>query len=107
MIISRSFNRFYFGVIVKQLKEADVLFCANLNFRFKPRQVRIKSFYHLLKALDLGYPNCKNKKMSLTKINNKQLLAHIEFCFKLAADSGYKMPYVEEQWELLKKEGVS
>ena len=101
MQISSNFQRFYFGVIVEQLKQAPELYAADLNFRFRPRQIRLGSFYQLLKALNLEYPNDGDKKKSTRNIDNKELLAHIEWCFKLAADSHYAMPYVEEEWQRL------
>jgi hypothetical protein len=101
MQISQNFNKFYHGVIVKQLKQAPELYAEDLHFRFRPRQVRIKSFYQLLKALDLQFPNDGERKKSLTKVDNKELLAHIEWCFKLATDSHYPLPYIEEEWQRL------
>ena len=103
MQISSNFQKFYFGVIVAQLKQAPELYVEDLKFRFRPRQIRLGSFYQLLKALDLDYPNDGDIKKSTTKINNEELLAHIEWCFKLASDSHYPMPVVEDEWERVKQ----
>lgn len=103
MVVTQKLNRFYFGQIIKSIRECETVLVEDLHFRFRPRQVSSMSLYQLIKALDLDYPNGENGKLSLTKIDNKTLCKHIEWCIKLIYDNQGKVEAVEKEWERIKQ----
>lgn len=102
MAISSHLNRFYHGVVLAQLKKADELVIDDLSFKFRPRPLGMDSFKQLLKALDLNYPIENDVKKSTAKCEPKEICAHIEWCEKVASDSGYELQYIADEWERLK-----
>ena len=57
------------------------------------------------KLLNLNYPRDeKGYPISTTKINNKQLVEHIEYLIKLGYQNGYEFSVVEEEWKQILKE---
>jgi hypothetical protein len=109
MKISSFFNRFYHGVVIKQIKQLDNI-KTDINylgrmFEFSPKQISIDSLKQLLKAVNLGYPrDDKGKPLSTIDIENKELLRHIEYLIKLCGNNGDTLQFVEDEWERLKME---
>lgn len=55
----------------------------------------------LLKNMNLDYAVSGDSKISTTAIENKALVQHIEFCFRLAAENHICLDVIEEEWERL------
>tara|TARA_R110000851_G_C12974942_1_gene555722 strand:- start:55 stop:360 length:306 start_codon:yes stop_codon:yes gene_type:complete len=56
-----------------------------------------------LKTLNWDYPvdEEKDEKVSTKDIDNKELLAHIEYVIKLCAENDIILPMVQEDWDLM------
>jgi len=108
MKISGHFNRFMFGVILKDIRNADVLIFKDFNFKFRPRQIASESMRELFKHLDLSYPrDDKNIPMSYTKLDSKQMTRHVQFIERVAGFSGHEMKHISEEWNrLLQQAGI-
>jgi len=113
-MISSAFNRFYHGVVLKQVLQVPLLTVEDVKiggipFTFSPAGVantmhgKLDSVKQLLKALNLDYPKDKEgKPLSTTKIENTDLLQHIEAVIKMCADSGHEMDFVKREYENIK-----
>lgn len=63
----------------------------------------LEDLKQLLKILNLNYAvdESKDEKVSTKDINNKELLKHLEFIFKVASDSCIQLDFVEQEWDYL------
>ena len=106
-MLSSNFNRFYHGVVLKQLKDCTILktdieIKKGLYFEFSPTRLNLDSVKQLLKAINLAYPKTDDKPKSTAKLENIELLDHIEYLINLAGNSGYTLQFVADEWENLK-----
>ena len=102
MKISNNFNRFYhaqikelFHKVPSRLKIEDIgtIYITGMTFY---------TFKQMLKYINLDYPRDEiGHPISTRDISNKELVQHIEFIFKLAAQNGVEMSVIKQEWELL------
>ena len=116
MNISTHYNRFYHGVVLKQVLGAPLIKVEDIKiggvpFAFCPGQMkrqfhgRMDSVKQLLKKLNLDYPRDEDgEPISTIKLDNLQLSQHIEAVIKMCADGGYELPFVADEWERVKEQ---
>lgn len=115
MKISNHFNRFYHGVILKEMRDLTVKdekflsIATNIKFRgvnfvFCPARISLETLKQLLKGINLHYPkNALSEPISTAKISNKDLMQHIEFCIRLLANNGISYKFIEDEWNRIKE----
>tara|TARA_R110002074_G_scaffold400352_3_gene595602 strand:+ start:122 stop:481 length:360 start_codon:yes stop_codon:yes gene_type:complete len=113
MEISTRFNKFYHSRILNDmfLKANQIVFCeikdtrTGKNFILKKYEEYsdVEELKQLLKILNFNYKVDKknDKKISTKDIDNKELLAHIEWVIKLCAENDIMLPMVQEEWDLM------
>lgn len=101
MQISRHFQRFIFGVVLRDLKASNgVLRFENPRFFFRTGSVKAESIRNLLKYLDFEYPRDENMiPLSYTKLTTEQMTAHVRWIERQAAMSGIELDYIEKEWQ--------
>ena len=100
MKISTNFNRFIFGVVLSDIRNADILKFADFQWKFRPRQITKESMRELFKHLDLDYPRDEESKpLSYTNLDSKQMSSHVAWIEKIANESGYEMQHIAEEWQ--------
>ena len=111
MNILTRFNRFFHGAILKDLfdKSQSIVFKELVDTRTNEYFKIIKyddysdldDLKQLLKLLNLDYKvdEEKDKKISTTEIEVKELLNHVEWVFKIASDNGIELKVVKEEWD--------
>ena len=108
-MLSNNFNRFYHGVVLKQvggLKEikTDIEYLGR-KFIFSPKRLNMDSLKQLLKAINLQYPrDSKGIPVSTRKIDSVELMQHIEYIIELCGNNGDILPFVADEWERIKME---
>jgi hypothetical protein len=107
MLISHRFNKFFFGVVCKEIKKLppmQIRFMGEwsmINFR----QVKSSSIYQILKQLNKNYPlDDDSTKLSTTKMTSKQMTEHIQWIERVVSWNGHTFDYVSQEWERLLKE---
>jgi PDZ domain-containing secreted protein len=107
MLISHRFNRFFFGVVCKEIKKLPpmkIRFMGEwsmINFR----QVKSSSIYQILKQLNKNYPlEDDGIKLSTTKMTSKQMTEHIQWIERVVSWNGHTFDYVSQEWERLLEE---
>ena len=116
MTISNSFNRFYHKAVLIDLfrKSGTLKFYELIDTRtneaftiYKGEDFNtIDELKQLLKILNLNYEvneDERNGKLSTRDINNKALLEHIEWVFKLAAENHIELDTIKDEWDRLIK----
>tara|TARA_R110000744_G_scaffold336044_1_gene441375 strand:- start:266 stop:571 length:306 start_codon:yes stop_codon:yes gene_type:complete len=65
--------------------------------------VDVNELKQLLKILNFNYEvdEKNDKKVSTKDIDNKDLLAHIEYVIKLCTENDILLPMVQEDWDLM------
>lgn len=114
MKISTHFQKFFFGVVCKQLKEK-----ATYPLRYQHpltkewylidlAKVSDENVYQLLKLVNPNYPKLNNLLPASTKVlSSKHLTDHIQWVERWVAENGIEMPYITQEWEkLLKENGI-
>lgn len=103
MKISQNFNKYIFGVVLKDLKNSGgVLEFQNPPFKFRVSQITKESIRNLLKYLDFNYPrNETGIPLSYTKLDSKQMSDHINWIERQCAFSSIEMSYISKEWERL------
>lgn len=114
MLISTRFQRFFWGVVCKQLKEQ-----ATNPYRYQHpytgdwyeidlRKIGDENIYQLLKLVNPNYPKYNNFLPTSTKlITPKEMTDHISWIERWGAENGVQLPYIVSQWEqLLKEAGI-
>lgn len=113
MNITQRFNRFYHSAILTDLfKKADsLLFRSLMDTRtggaFTIRKYEdyndMDDLKQLLKVLNVNYGVDVEKdcKVSTKDIEVKELLAHVEWVFKIAAQNCIELQVVKDEWEKL------
>lgn len=107
MVISYKFQKFFFGVVCKELKKLPpmkIRFMGEwsmINFK----QVKSKSIYQILKQLNKNYPVDENKsKLSTKHMTSIQMTEHIQWIERMVSFNGHTFDYVSQEWEQLLKE---
>jgi hypothetical protein len=107
MIISHKFNKFFHGVVCKEIKKLPpmkIRFMGEwsmINFR----QVKSTSIYQILKQLNKNYPLDEDgTKLSTTKMTSKQMTEHIQWIERVVSWNGHTFDYVSQEWERLLEE---
>lgn len=105
MKISNNFNRFIFGVVLKDLKNSGgVLEFQEPPFKFRCSQLSKESIRNLLKHLDFNYPRNENGlPLSYTKLDSKQMTDHVSWIERQCAFSGIEMKYISDEWDRIIK----
>lgn len=113
MKISTNFSRFVFGVILKEIRGAELLQFEDVQingntFKFRPAGIAFASMRELFKHLDLGYPRADNDMpVSYTQLTSVDMTRHIEWIVKTANQSGFEMPHIAAEWErILNQAGI-
>lgn len=114
MKISQNFQKFFFGVICKQLKEQ-----ARYPLRYQHpltkdwylidlSKVSDESIYQLLKLVNPNYPKLNHILPASTKVlTNKHLTEHIKWIELWAAENGLELQYISDEWDrLLRENGI-
>lgn len=113
MQITSKFNKFYHGAILKDLfnKSSSLLFRHLMDTRTGGAFVIRKyedynctdELKQLLKILnvDYGVDVEKDQKVSTKDIEVKELLSHVEWVFKIAAQNCIELDVVKEEWDRL------
>ena len=113
MEISVRFNKFYHSRIIKDmfLKANQIIFCEIKDTRTGKYFILKKyddytdvdELKQLLKVLNFSYKvdEKNDKKVSTKNIDNKELLAHIEWVIKICTENDIVLPMVQEDWELM------
>lgn len=104
MNISSNFQKFFFGVVCKEIKKLPpmkIKFMGEwsmINFRM----VKSESIYQILKQLNKNYPLAEDgKKLSTTKLNSKQMTDHILWIERVVSFNGFTFKYVSDEWSRL------
>ena len=92
MNISRNLNRLYHSILGDFWKQATA---ARLNIN------DFEQFKDGLKELNGDYPREGGKTISTTKITVKDLCSHLEFVIDFAAYYGFKLKFIEDEWQRL------
>lgn len=107
MLISHRFQKFFFGVVCKEIKKLPpmkIRFMGEwsmINFR----QVKSSSIYQILKQLNKNYPLDEDKtKLSTTKMTSKQMTDHIQWIERVVSWNGHTFDYITIEWERLLQE---
>ena len=99
MVISRNFNRFYHSLLNELVKSTNKLKIPGIGIYYFSTLESLKMF---LKIANLDYPKNEEGEPTSTKdLSNKELVAHIEFIFKVATENGYTFRVIEEEWQRL------
>ena len=113
MNISIRFNSFYHSRILNDmfLKANQIVFReikdsrTGKNFILKKYDdySDIDELKQLLKILNFSYKvdEKNDKKVSTKDIDNKELLAHIEWVIRLCTENDILLPMVQEDWDLM------
>lgn len=97
MLISSRLNRLLRGVI----KEYRDQFVATAPEEMKPYAEHITqaSMKEILSDLNPDFPvDEKGKKLSFTKISNREACQHLEFIFMIGGEKGFTFRVNEEEW---------
>ena len=100
-MISINLVKFYHGIVLTQLKQADELIFNDLNFKLRPKPLKLESFKQLLKALNLNYPFEGDVKKPTMKCEPKEICDHILWLERVAGESGFELEYVAEEYRKL------
>lgn len=107
MLISYQFQKFFFGVVCKELKMLPPMkirfmgVWSMINFK----HVKSSSIYQLLKQLNKNYPvDINNKKISTRDMTSVQMTEHIQWIEKMVSFNGHTFNYVLLEWERLLNE---
>lgn len=103
MKISSNFNRFIFGVVLKDIKSQNmILKFSEPKFIMRTAQISSESLRDLLKHLDFTYPrDSESKPLSYTKLDSKQMTAHIQWIELICSQSGFTLQYISDEWDRL------
>lgn len=107
MNITNRFNRYYHGVVLKQVFDNCPILIfkdwyVDNEFLKLEREFHYRGLDELkdwLKKLNINYEIDKDKKISTSKIQSKALTQHIDFICKTTAESGVELPFIKEDWE--------
>ena len=111
MKISTKFQKFFFGVICKELKtqaSKPMRYQNPFNqewFLIDLSKVSSEGVYQLLKLINPSYPKLNGLlPASTTVLSSKHLTQHIQWIERWASENGITLGHIEEEWEQLIKE---
>lgn len=109
MKISPNFQGFIFGYLLPEARRAPKLKLHEILHPFRPAPISKESLRSLFKYWDFNYPrDCNNQPLSYRVIDSKQMTEHVNWIVRMAAQSGYEMQHVKEEWDrLLNEAGIS
>ena len=113
-MISSNFNRFYHSAVLTELFTK----CGTLRFRLWVDEETggvfeftkglhfsdMDELKQLLKNMNLDYEVDIDSKVSTSKISDKALMQHIEWCILLAGENGISFGFIEDEWTRLMAE---
>lgn len=106
-VISKQFMRFYYGVVLKQIKAIKQPLVFHNKFKVRLSALSVESCKQMLKILDLKYPKDSTQMpISLRDIENSELVDHIDFLIKSLAENKLTFPFIDDEWERLLKQGA-
>ena len=111
MRISSHFQKFFFGVVLPQLKQKATIplryqhpltkewYLVDLN------RVSDQNVYQLLKLINPKYPKLNDLlPASTTVLSNKHLQQHVQWIERWASENGITLPYIEDEWKKIIEE---
>ena len=111
MKISTKFQKFFFGVVCKELKTQAVKPMRYQNpfnqewFLIDLNKVSSEGIYQLLKLINPYYPKLNNLLPASTRVlSNKHLTQHIQWIERWASENGITMFHVIEEWKKIIEE---
>jgi len=115
MLISTHFQKFFFGVVCKQLKElAEAPYkyqhpYSGEWFLIDLRKISDEGIYQLLKLVNPNYPKLNDLLPASTKvISSKQMTEHIQWIERWASQNGVTLSYIADEWQrLLEQAGIN
>jgi len=112
MKISTQFNRFFFGVVIKQIKELPQPLNYQNPFNGEMYEIDLSKvaddgIYQLFKLINPFYPKRGLVCGSTKNLSNKQMTKHIQWLERWIAFNGLELEYVSEEWNrILKDAGI-
>lgn len=101
MKISPQHNRWLFGVLLEQVREAEIIRFDDLNFKFRPKAISKESLRQLFKMCDLNYPKDeKGLGVSYTKIEPSEMNRHINWIIDTVSQT-HSIRFIEAEWDNL------
>ena len=106
MIVNNQFNRYFWGLVITDIK-VNLKYPIKLNHKvFGYVQVDLKrlskdSIHQLLKQLTNFPKDSEGKAKSLTEISSKDLVNHIELIKVMMNQNGFAFKADEESWNRL------
>lgn len=100
MLISNHFNRLLRGVI-REYRDQMVA-TADPEFKAIAERITQQDMKVILCEWDTEFPVDEDgKKLSFTKISNREACDHLEFIFMLGGSKGFTFGVNEDEWERL------
>lgn len=122
MKISTHFQKFFFGVVCKELKEGAIKHFSDTGkgigyvnpftkerVYFDMRYVDDEVIYQFLKLVNPTYPRDETglTPMSTTKIDTVQMTNHIKWVERWAGLNGIEFKYIADEWDrVLESAGI-
>ncbi|MCB5278931.1 MAG: hypothetical protein LHW59_05375 [Candidatus Cloacimonetes bacterium] len=114
MKISTSFSKYFFGVVIKQVREQATYPLVYQNpitkesWMIDLQVIDDKDVYQLLKLINPDYPKINELlPVSTTLLTSKELSDHIKWVERFMAENGVCLGYVEEAWQrILESAGI-
>ena len=104
-VISNQFMRFYYGVVLKQIRQIQSPLIFHNKFKIRLSALSVESSKQMLKMLDLEYPkDTTQMPISLRDIENGELIHHIDFLINVLAENKQTFKFIEDEWERLIKD---
>ena len=106
MIVNNQFNRYFWGLVINDIK-VNLKYPIKLNHKvFGYVQVDLKqlskdSIHQLLKQLTNFPKDSDGKAKSLTEISSKDLVNHIELIKVMMNQNGFTFRADEQEWDRL------
>lgn len=104
-VISNQFMRFYYGVVLKQIRQIQSPLIFHNKFKIRLSSLSVNSSKQMLKMLDLEYPKDSTQMpISLRDIENSELIHHIDFLISVLAENKLSFKFIDDEWQRLLKE---
>ena len=104
-VISNQFMRFYYGVVLKQIRQIQSPLVFHNKFKIRLSSLSVNSSKQMLKMLDLEYPKDSTQMpISLRDIENSELIHHIDFLISVLAENKLSFKFIDDEWQRLLKE---
>ena len=111
MLISTHFNRFFHGVVIKQLKEQSKYPLRYQHpysgewFLLDLSKISDDGVYQFLKLINPDYPKLNGILPASTKVlSTKMMSDHIKWIELLAMENGIELKYISDEWDRLLEE---